>query len=116
CPADLSTCDADLTTCTGSLGTCTSDYAGCSGGLATCTTNYASCSASLTTCSAGTASGADVRVGRTFSSGAGIGATGTMPDNGALSIMPGMAPQTIPAGYHSGGGSVAGDADLTAAN
>lgn len=116
CPADLATCSADLTTCAGSLGTCTTNYATCSGGLATCTTNYATCTSSLTTCSAGTASGADVLVGKTFSSSAGIGATGTMPNNGAMSITPGTAPQTIPAGYHDGGGSVAGDADLSAAN
>ena len=116
CPADLTTCNADLGTCTGSLGTCTMNYATCSGGLATCTANYATCSGSLATCSAGTAGGADVLVGKTFSSSAGIGATGTMPNNGALSITPGTAPQTIPAGYHNGAGSVAGDADLTAGN
>jgi hypothetical protein len=39
-----------------------------------------------------------------------------MPNSGAVSIIPGTAAQTIPAGYHNGSGSVAGDADLTAAN
>ena len=116
CPADLATCTSDLGTCNGSLGTCTTNYASCSSSLGTCTTNYASCSSSLATCSAGTATSADVLVGETFSSSAGIGATGTMPNNSAVSITPGTATQTIPAGYHNGSGSVAGDADLAAAN
>jgi hypothetical protein len=116
CPADLVTCTSDLGTCNGSLGTCNTNYASCSSSLSTCTTNYASCSSSLATCSAGTATSADVLVGKTFSSSAGIGATGTMPNNGAVSIIPGTSTQTIPAGYHDGSGSVSGDADLTAAN
>jgi len=116
CPADLVTCTADLGTCNGSLGTCNTNYASCSTSLTTCTTNYASCSSSLATCSAGTATGADVLAGKTFSSSAGIGATGTMPNNGAASITPGTTAQTIAAGYHNGSGSVAGDADLTAGN
>jgi hypothetical protein len=116
CPVDLATCASDLDTCTGDLDTCGTDYATCSTGLDTCTTNYTSCAGSLATCSAGTATAADVLAGRTFSSSAGIGATGTMPDNGGLSMTPGTATQTIPAGYHDGTGSVAGDADLTAAN
>lgn len=116
CPAALSTCTGDLGTCSGALSTCDSGLASCNAGLATCTANYGSCSASLATCSGGTASGADVLVGKTFSSSAGIGATGTMPSNGAVSIMPGPAPQEIPAGHHNGAGSVAGDPDLTPSN
>jgi len=116
CPADLATCTGDLGTCNGSLGTCNANYALCSSDLGTCTANYASCSSSLAICSAGTATSADVLVGKTFSSSAGIGATGTMPNNGAVSITPGTATQTIPAGFHNGAGSVAGDADLTAGN
>jgi hypothetical protein len=116
CPADLVTCTADLGTCNGSLGTCTTNYGSCSTSLTTCTTNYASCSSSLATCSAGTATAANVLTGKTFSSSAGIGSTGTMPNNGAVSINPGTASQVIPAGYHSGSGSVAGDADLAADN
>jgi hypothetical protein len=42
--------------------------------------------------------------------------TGTMADNGAQSITPGTASQTITQGYHNGSGTVAGDADLTAGN
>ncbi|MBP7866321.1 MAG: hypothetical protein KA419_10255 [Acidobacteria bacterium] len=42
--------------------------------------------------------------------------SGTMPDNGAVAITPGVAAQTIPAGYHDGLGTVAGDADLTGGN
>jgi hypothetical protein len=36
-----------------------------------------------------------------------------MPNNGALMIIPGTSAQAIPAGYHNGAGSVAGDSDLT---
>ena len=116
CPADLVTCTSNLGTCNGSLGICNTNYVSCSSSLSSCNVNYASCSSSLATCSAGTATGADVLVGKTFSSSAGIGATGTMPNNGAVSIIPGTTAQTIPAGYHNGSGSVAGDTDLAAAN
>jgi len=39
-----------------------------------------------------------------------------MPNNGAVTITPGAAEQTIAAGYHNGSGTVAGDADLVASN
>ncbi len=42
--------------------------------------------------------------------------TGTMPNNGAVTIAPGTAAQTIPAGYHNGSGTVAGDGNLLAGN
>jgi hypothetical protein len=42
--------------------------------------------------------------------------TGTMPDNGAVSIMPGVSDRTIAAGYHNGSGTVAGDANLVRNN
>lgn len=42
--------------------------------------------------------------------------TGTMPDNGAVTITPGPSAQTIAAGYHNGAGTVGGDADLVAEN
>lgn len=116
CPGDLVTCTADLGTCSGSLATCDANVATCTTTLTACSANYASCSSSLATCSAGTAAAANVLAGKTFSSSAGIGATGTMPDNGATAIVPGTAAQTIPAGYHDGAGSVAGDADLVAGN
>jgi hypothetical protein len=41
---------------------------------------------------------------------------GTMPDNGAVTIIPGTTSKTIPLGYHNGSGIVAGDADLIGAN
>ena len=116
CPSDLATCSGDLGTCNGSLGTCNASYASCSSSLSTCNTSYSSCTTSLATCAAGTATSADVLVGKTFSSSAGVGATGIMPNNGAVSITPGTTPQTIAAGYHNGTGSVAGDADLIASN
>jgi len=70
----------------------------------------------LATCNAGTAAVGDVLSGKTFSSSAGLGATGTMANNGAVSITPGTGSQSIAAGYHNGSGSVAGDADLVAGN
>ncbi len=116
CASELATCSGDLGICNSDLGICSGDLGTCNSDLGTCSTNYANCSSSLATCSAGTASGADVLVGKTFSSSAGIGATGTMPNNGAMSITPSTVTQTIPAGYHNGSGSVDGDADLTAGN
>ncbi|MCP4126446.1 MAG: DUF1566 domain-containing protein, partial [Gammaproteobacteria bacterium] len=58
----------------------------------------------------------DVLSGRTFSKTGAAGLTGTMPDNGAVTITPGTSAQAIPAGYHNGSGSVAGDAALIAGN
>lgn len=42
--------------------------------------------------------------------------TGTMANNGAVTITPSISNQTIPVGYHNGSGYVAGDTDLVAAN
>ena len=42
--------------------------------------------------------------------------TGTMANNGAVTIMPTTTVQSIAAGYHDGSGTVAGDADLLAGN
>ncbi|MNI54147.1 hypothetical protein D3C73_1090290 [compost metagenome] len=44
------------------------------------------------------------------------GVAGAMPNQGAQAITPGTANKAIPAGYHNGGGYVAGDADLLAGN
>ncbi|MEB2286330.1 MAG: hypothetical protein B6D46_08245 [Polyangiaceae bacterium UTPRO1] len=90
--------------CTGNIATALGG-----GGLTDCTQD-------LATVLAGTAVASDVVSGKTFSSAAGLGVTGTMPDNGALTITPTTSPQAIPAGYHNGLGVVAGDADLVAAN
>lgn len=137
CPGDLATCSGDLTTCngglatcTGNLGTCntnlsscntsltttTASLTACSANLTTCNSNYASCSADLATVNAGTAVQADVLSGKTFSSSSGLDLTGTMVNNGAVSITPGTTSQTVAAGFHNGSGSVAGDADLLANN
>lgn len=123
CSTDLSSTNADLGTCAGSLATCSSNLGTCNTNLATthadlgtCNTNYATCSASLGTATSGTAAAGDVLAGKTFTSSAGLGVTGTMPDNGAVSITPGTSAQTIAAGYHNGSGQVAGDADLAASN
>jgi hypothetical protein len=116
CNTDLGGTQSSLTTCTASLITCNGNLITCSGDLSACATNFTSCSGSLATCNAGTAATGDVLGGKTFSSNAGLGVTGEMPNNGAASIMPGTTPQSIAAGYHDGLGSVAGDADLTAVN
>ena len=42
--------------------------------------------------------------------------TGTMPDNGTLTLTPTTTQQTIAAGYHNGSGYVEGDIDLIAGN
>jgi hypothetical protein len=42
--------------------------------------------------------------------------SGTMPDNGAVTIVPTTTQQTIAMGYHNGSGYVEGDADLVAGN
>ena len=93
----------------GQLATCTSN-------LSTCNGNYSTCSGSLATCNGGTAGAANVLSGKTFSSSAGLGLTGTMANNGAVNITPGTSAQTIPAGYHNGTGSVAGETDLVSGN
>ena len=93
----------------GQLLTCQADLTACDSGLAACT-------GTMNTCNAGTAAAADVLSGKTFSGSAGLGVIGTMANNGAVNITPGASAQTIPAGYHNGSGSVAGDANLVAGN
>ncbi|HYD46762.1 MAG TPA: DUF1566 domain-containing protein [Terriglobales bacterium] len=106
----------DPLTCESTVSVCNSDYATCSTTLGACSANHASCSSSLGTCSAGDATATQVLAGRTFSSSAGLGISGTMADRGAVEITPGAAAQSIAAGYHNGSGTVAGDADLTSGN
>lgn len=43
-------------------------------------------------------------------------AVGTMPDNGAVTLVPTTTAQAIPAGYHNGSGVVTGDSDLEPEN
>ncbi|GAB4090826.1 hypothetical protein GCM10028785_34950 [Hydrogenophaga soli] len=64
----------------------------------------------------GNATAADVLTGKTFSNSSATGVAGSMADNGAVNITPGTTAQTIPAGYHNGAGSVAGDANLLPSN
>lgn len=54
----------------------------------------------------GTAVAANVLTGTTFSNASSVGVSGTMVNNGAVTITPGTAIQTIPAGYHNGSGTV----------
>ena len=63
----------------------------------------------------GNATNAQVLAGRTYSNDSGP-STGTMANNGAVTITPSTVTQTIAAGYHNGSGSVVGDADLVAGN
>lgn len=65
---------------------------------------------------AGNAVAADVLATKTFSKAGSAGLTGTMTNRGAYNITPGAGAVAIPAGYHSGAGAVATDADLIAAN
>lgn len=63
----------------------------------------------------GTAIASEILATKTATTDAGD-ITGTMTNNGAVTITPGTSQQTIAAGYHNGSGYVAGDADLVAAN
>lgn len=113
---DPLTCGDNLETCNSDLNGCTTDYSNCSTDLATCNTNGTTCSDSLATCNAGTAVVGDVLSGKTFSSSAGLGVTGSMPNNAAVVLTPGTANQTIATGFHNGSGYCAGDGGLLAGN
>ena len=63
----------------------------------------------------GTATPGQVLDGQTFSNASGP-AAGSMPDNGAVMIIPGAAERSIPAGYHNGSGTVATDGNLLPGN
>lgn len=56
----------------------------------------------------GDAIAAEVLEGATFSNATENGITGTMPDRGAVNIIPTAEDQAIPEGYHSGSGVVSG--------
>jgi hypothetical protein len=64
---------------------------------------------------AGNATPADVLAGKTFSNDQGE-QVGTMPNRGAVIIIPGTSNQAIQQGYHNGDGYVEGDANLVSAN
>ena len=66
--------------------------------------------------SSGTADAGDVLTGTTFSNSASTGISGAMVNNPAQVITPSTSVITLPQGYHSGSGSVAGDAYLLADN
>jgi hypothetical protein len=66
--------------------------------------------------SVGDAAEENVLEGRTFSKTGAAGLTGTMPNNGTVNFTPGTSSQTIPAGYHNGQGTVAGDGNLVSGN
>ncbi len=84
--------------------------------LRDCPGDLATCSTDLATCNAGTAAAGDVLSGRTFSSGAGLGVTGTMANNGAVTLTPSTTDQSLAAGYHNGAGKCVGDPDLVTGN
>ena len=66
---------------------------------------------------AGTAVAEDVLSGKTFINSTGKTVTGTIANRGgAQTITPGTSNKTLNAGYYSGNITVAGDADLVAAN
>ena len=66
--------------------------------------------------SMGNATTADVLNGKTFSSDAGTGLTGIMPNLGGPSYTSTTTDQTIAAGYYNGSGKVEGDSDLVSGN
>jgi len=137
CSSDLATCNATKSACATSLATCTSGAATCAGDLASCRADGSACDASLANCGSnadacagdlsdalstlaaarsGDAVSSQVLAGRAFTSAAGDGVVGTMPNRGAITIVPASAPGTIPAGFHDGNGTVAGDPALVPAN
>lgn len=116
CGGQLSACDASRTTCTGSLAACSADLGACGATSEARRVDLEACASTLAAARGGTATPADVRTGRTFTGAAGDLLAGTMPDRGAVSIVPGTSPQPIPAGLHDGSGTVAGDPGLVASN
>ena len=64
----------------------------------------------------GDATAADVLDGKTFSNNSSAGVSGTMTNNGAVTITPAASNQPIAEGYHDGEGTVTGDSDLVADN
>jgi hypothetical protein len=66
--------------------------------------------------SSGNATAGQVLTGQTFSNAGAAGLTGTMANNGAVTLTPSTTNQAIPAGYHNGSGYCAGDVKLVEAN
>ena len=64
----------------------------------------------------GNATAADVLADKTFSNDSSAGVSGTMTNNGAVTITPAASNQPIAEGYHDGEGTVTGDSDLVADN
>jgi len=64
----------------------------------------------------GNAITADVLNGKTFSSDAGTGLIGTMPNRGGMNYTPKATAQAIAVGYYNGSGKVEGDANLVPGN
>ena len=63
----------------------------------------------------GTATAPDILEGKTATVPSGV-ITGTMPNNGSVTITPGTTDQAIEAGYHDGTGKVVGDSALITDN
>lgn len=74
----LATCNGNLSTCNGRLSSCTTDLGTCNGDLTSCAGDLTACETDRGTCNAGTATAADVRAGKTFSSNSGLGLIGTL--------------------------------------
>lgn len=64
----------------------------------------------------GDATPGDVIQGKTFSTREGKGISGSMVDNGTVTLTPGTVARSIPQGYHDGSGYCEGDLDLVQGN
>jgi hypothetical protein len=64
----------------------------------------------------GDAAGAQILAGYEAWNSSGGLVDGTMTNRGAITYSPGTSNQNVAAGYHSGGGTINGDGDLTAGN
>jgi uncharacterized protein YjbI with pentapeptide repeats len=116
-PPDVVTCNSDLADCSATLTTRDADLLACNSGSSTCSSNLSTCTTQLTTCSGGTATDADVVSGKTYSSSAGIGRTGTAPVGANVSGADGSRTFPLPDGFYSGGrAATANDSDLVAGN
>lgn len=107
----------DPVTCNSDLSSCNSSYSNCSNSLATCNGDLGSCTSDLGSCNAGTAAPGDVLAGKTFSSSAGLGISGTATAGANVSGADGSLSFAIPDGFYIDSKTcTASDGDLTAAN
>ncbi|MFM8410378.1 MAG: DUF1566 domain-containing protein, partial [Alphaproteobacteria bacterium] len=116
CTTTVGACTTDLASCRGDASACASSLVACESTSGTCAADLSDALSSLASARAGDAAPSEVLSGRTFTSAAGDAVAGSMPNRGAVSIVPGASSRSIPAGFHDGNGTVAGDPALVGSN